>query len=394
MVSQRSKTLPFLLGAIIAVGPMATDMYLPAFPAIAHALHNASAPQYSLASYFVGLAIGQMTQGALSDRLGRRLPLLAGLTLYTFASLGCALAWNTDALVIFRFLMALGASAGIVIPRAMVRDLADGPAAAKMFSQLMLVMGVAPILAPMIGSLFCTWSNWRMIFVASAGFGVMDLSIAFCLLPDTLPAARRSMVGFGAVLVRYTAIARERGFISHAALSMFTSAALFAYLSASPLVFIGRYGWSPLQFSVLFGANSMAYIAYSQLNPALVNRFGVPSILSTAVCVLLVSCTGLAAVGWLGEGPAGLVVMLLACEAGFGLITPNAMVGAMTRHQAHAGSAAALLGTMQYSGGAVTGLAMGILGDGTARPMACAMLLCALAATLAAIGRPVLKFAD
>jgi DHA1 family bicyclomycin/chloramphenicol resistance-like MFS transporter len=175
---------------------------------------------------------------------------------------------------------------------------------------------------------------------------------------------------------------------------MFTSSALFAYLSASPQIFIARFGWTPLQYAFLFGVNSMAYIAYSQLNPSLVNRFGVPSILSTAVGVLLVSCTGLAAVAWAGEGPAGLVVMLLACEAGFGLITPNAMVGAMTRHQAHAGSAAALLGTMQYSGGAVTGLAMGVLVDGTARPMACAMLLCALAATLAAIGRPVLKFAD
>jgi DHA1 family bicyclomycin/chloramphenicol resistance-like MFS transporter len=394
MVSQRSKFLPFLLGAIIAVGPMATDMYLPAFPAIARALHDTAAPQYSLASYFVGLAIGQMTQGALSDRLGRRIPLLGGLALYTAASLGCAVAWNTETLVLFRFLMALGASAGVVIPRAMVRDLADGPAAAKMFSQLMLVMGVAPILAPMIGSLFCTWSNWRMIFVASAGFGVVDFCIAFFLLPDTLAPARRSVVGLIAVLVRYTVIARERGFISHAALSMFTSAALFAYLSASPQVFIGRYGWSPLQFALLFGGNSMAYIAYSQLNPALVNRFGVPGILSAAVGVLLVSCAGLAAVAWVGDGPAGLVVMLLACEAGFGLITPNAMVGAMSRHQAHAGSAAALIGTMQYSGGAVTGLAMGTLVDGTARPMACAMFLCALAALLAALARPVLRFTD
>jgi len=168
MVPKLTKRLPLLLGFLISVGPVSTDMYLPAFPAIAASFHDISAPQYSLAAYFIGLAFGQMTQGALSDRLGRRAPMLAGLGIYTLASAGCALSWSTDSFAAFRFLAAIGASAGVVIPRAMVRDLADGPAAAKLFSQLMLVMGVAPILAPMLGSLCVMVASWRAIFVVAA----------------------------------------------------------------------------------------------------------------------------------------------------------------------------------------------------------------------------------
>ncbi|OYV33140.1 MAG: Bcr/CflA family drug resistance efflux transporter, partial [Acidocella sp. 20-61-6] len=148
-----TKKLPLLLGFLIAVGPLSTDMYLPAFPQIAVDFHNQAAPQISLAAYFVGLAFGQMTIGALSDRLGRRSPLLVGLVIYTLASIGCAFCWSVSSLAVFRFLAALGCSAGVVVPRAMVRDLADGPAAAKLFSKLVLVMGVAPIVAPMLGAM-------------------------------------------------------------------------------------------------------------------------------------------------------------------------------------------------------------------------------------------------
>ncbi len=171
-----TKKLPILLGFLIAVGPVSTDMYLPAFPLLAREFHDSAAPQYSLAAYFVGLAVGQMTQGALSDRLGRRLPLLAGMVIYTLASIGCAVSWNVQSLAIFRFLAALGCSAGLVIPRAMVRDLVDGPAAAKMFSQLMLVMGVAPIVAPMLGAFTIEFASWRVIFLAATVYGVLAVA--------------------------------------------------------------------------------------------------------------------------------------------------------------------------------------------------------------------------
>jgi DHA1 family bicyclomycin/chloramphenicol resistance-like MFS transporter len=392
MARRITNKLPILLGFLIAVGPISTDMYLPAFPAIARDLHSTAAPQYSLASYFVGLAVGQMTQGALSDRLGRRLPLLVGLVIYTLASLGCWLSWDVSSLVVFRFLAALGCSAGVVIPRAMVRDLADGPAAAKMFSQLMLVMGVAPIVAPMLGSICVAVADWRLIFLVSALYGLIAIAAIWFLLPDTLPLERRTRLGLIPVIVRYGAIFKERAFLTHALIGMFTSACLFAYLSATPQIFIAGYGWSGAGFAALFGVNSMAYIGYSQLNPSLVNRFGIGPVISVAVGILVLACLALVLLAWHPLGPFPIVAALLVSEAGFGLVSPCAMVGALSRHQAHAGSASALLGTMQYTGGAVAGLAMGMLADGTARPMASAMLLCALAAALAASRRPSLSF--
>jgi DHA1 family bicyclomycin/chloramphenicol resistance-like MFS transporter len=388
-----TKRLPLLLGFLIAVGPVSTDMYLPAFPAIARDFHDVAAPQISLAAYFFGLAIGQMTQGALSDRLGRRGPLLAGLVIYTVASIGCAACWSVESFAVFRLLAALGCSAGVVIPRAMVRDLADGPAAAKLFSKLMLVMGVAPIVSPMLGAAVVSVASWRMIFVVAAIYGVIAVFCIWKFLPDTLPAERRTRIGLIPVIVRYAVIFRERAFISHALTGAFTSACLFAYLSATPQIFIGEFGWTTAEYALLFGVCAVAYIGYNQLNPTLVNRFGIKNVISVAVTVLVVACAGLAVVAWHPEGPFAIVALLLLSEFGFGLVMPCAMVGALTRHQAHAGSASALLGTLQYTGGAIAGLAMGVLADGTARPMGAAMLLCALAAVLAACMRPRLVFA-
>jgi DHA1 family bicyclomycin/chloramphenicol resistance-like MFS transporter len=387
-----TRHLPLLLGFLIAVGPVSTDMYLPAFPAIARDFHSSAAPQISLAAYFIGLAIGQMTQGALSDRLGRRAPLLAGLVIYTFASIGCALCWNVSSFAVFRLLAALGCSAGVVIPRAMVRDLADGPAAAKLFSKLMLVMGVAPIVSPMLGSAVVSFASWRMIFAVAALYGVVAVFCIWRFLPDTLPPARRTRIGFVPVLVRYVTICRERAFITHALTGCFTSACLFAYLAATPQIFIGHFGWSTAAYAGLFGLNSMAYIGYNQLNPMLVNRYGIGPVITVASWVLLAACAGLLAVGLFSGGPLPIMAGLLASELGFGLVMPSAMVGALSRHQAHAGSASALLGTMQYTGGAIAGLAMGVLGNGTALPMGIAMFACAVGALLAASARPQLIF--
>ncbi|HQT46567.1 MAG: Bcr/CflA family drug resistance efflux transporter [Acidocella sp. 20-63-7] len=388
MLSPSDKKLPFLLGFLIAVGPVSTDMYLPAFPQMARDLHDIAAPQYSLAAYFIGLAIGQMTQGALADRLGRRWPLLGGLVVYTIASFGCALSWDVSSLVVFRFLTALGASAGVVIPRAMVRDLADGAAAAKMFSKLMLVMGVAPIAAPMLGSAVVLFASWRIIFVICALYGVIAVAAIWFWLPDTLAPERRTRIGPVQVIVRYGRIFGERAFVSHASIAAFTSACLFAYLSATPQIFIGLYGWSSAGYAALFGVNSMAYIAYNQLNPILVLRFGFAPVITVASSVLLLVCVVLVVLAFAPHGPYALAAALLVSELGFGLVQPCAMVGALSKHQAHAASASALMGTMQYGGGALASLAVGVLADGSSRPMALTMLLCAGAAVLAALLRP------
>jgi DHA1 family bicyclomycin/chloramphenicol resistance-like MFS transporter len=262
-----------------------------------------------------------------------------------------------------------------------------------MFSKLMLVMGVAPIAAPMLGALVIGFASWRMIFALCAVYGVAACAVTYLFLPDTLPAARRTAIGLGAVIVRYVAIARERTFITHAATGAFTSACLFAYLAATPQIFIGIYGWNTAEYAALFGMNAVAYIGYNQVNPGLVARFGVGAVITFAVSVLGLACAALVWTAWHPAGPWPIVAELLLSEVGFGLVTPCAMVGALSRHQAHSGSAAALLGTMQYTGGAIAGLSMGVLADGSARPMADAMLLCALAAMLAACWRPRLVFA-
>jgi DHA1 family bicyclomycin/chloramphenicol resistance-like MFS transporter len=168
---------------------------------------------------------------------------------------------------------------------------------------------------------------------------------------------------------------------------------LFAYLAATPQIFINHFGWSTTQFAALFGMNSIAYIGYNQLNPLLVKRWGIGPVISVSVSVLLLACRVLAGLAWFPQGPLALVVTLLASEFGFGLVLPCATVGALSRHQAHAGSASALLGTLQYGGGAIAGLVVGMLADGSARPMAATMLLCAGLAVLAAILRPRLRFA-
>lgn len=385
--------LPILLGFLIAVGPLSTDMYLPAFSALAVDFHNPAAPQYSLASYFLGLACGQMTWGALSDRVGRRLPLLVGMVLYMAATLGCVFSWSTESLVVFRFLTALGASAGLVVPRAIVRDLADGAAAAKLMSKLVLVMGVAPICAPMLGAVCMMFLGWRFIFALCVLYGGIAFACAWVYLPDTLPSERRSRVGVGSVLLRYVDILRERAFCTHAIVNSCVCACLFAYLSGSPQIFENQFGWSSTDYAIFFGINSIFYIGYSQLNPILVNRFGIPPII-TLMSAWQVICTVLVVfLALFPHGALALAGSLALCEAAFGFLFPCCMVGALSRHQAHAGSAAALLGTLSYCGGAIAGVGVGVLADGTARPMALVMLGSAVIAALAACYRPRLEFA-
>jgi DHA1 family bicyclomycin/chloramphenicol resistance-like MFS transporter len=382
------RRLPLLLGFLIAIGPVSVDMYLPAFPTIARQFHDDAAPQLTLAAYFIGLGIGQMMQGPLSDRVGRRLPILLGLALYTLASLGCAAAWSTASLSAFRVLAAFGGSAAVVIPRAMVRDVADGAAAATLFSRLTLVMGVAPIIAPILGSGVVLFASWRMIFLLAALYGIVAITLVWRFLPDTLPLARRSLIGFRSILIRYGEIALDRGFISHAFAGTFAMSAMFAYIGGSPGIFIKHYHWSPTGYAALFATNAAAYIGFSQINPLLVGRFGIRPIITIAILGLLGAAALLMSFAPAAAGAPSIMAGLFLCEFGFGLILPNTMVGALSRHQAHAGSASALMGTIQYCGGAVAGALVGLYADGTARPMALTMLVCAILAAIAAALRP------
>ena len=386
-----SRWLPALLGFLTAVGPLSTDMYLPAFPTIEadFGLHQGTA-QITLASWFAGLAVGQITQGTLADRFGRRPPLLAGLVLYTAASIGCALSPNLAILTAMRAVAAFGGSASTVLPRAVVRDLADGNAAARLISQLMLVMGVAPILAPTLGGALLTVFTWHAIFWVAAGHGALSLLLVWRLLPETLPTERRVRLGPAALLSRYLNILQERSFLLNMGIGACAMFAMFAYISGSPPVYIIRYGLSPPVYGVLYGLCAAGFILGSQINPRLLPRFGLLRVSRWALRVAVAGVVALAVVAFAGAfGLVGLVVPIVVIMTSFGLILPNTTVGALSRHGAHAGSASALMGTLQFLLAAVSGSAMGWLTDGTARPMAALMLLGAGCALLLDFGRRV-----
>ena len=385
-----SRWLAPLLGFLTAVGPLSTDMYLPAFPAI-EASYGApeGTAQITLASWFAGLAVGQITQGTLADRLGRRRPLMIGLVVYTLASAGCALAPNLTVLTILRAVAAFGGSASMVLPRAIVRDLADGHAAARLMSQLMLVMGVAPILAPTLGGLMLSVETWHAIFWFAAAHGLLALLVVWQVLPETLAPARRVRLGLAGLLSRYGVVLQDRNFVLYMAIGSFVMFSMFAYLSGSPPVYIQLFGLSPPVYGMLFGLCAAGFIFGAQINPALIHRFGAARVLRVAVRLFLAATlllTVLAFAGGVG-GIAGVFVPILLGMSTLGFIMPNTAVGALSRHANQAGSASALMGTVQFIFAAISGSLMGVLTDGTARPMAAMMLLGAICATVADASR-------
>ncbi len=377
--------LPPLLGFFIAVGPAATDMYLPSFPAVEASFGTApGTAQLTLAAWFAGLAVGQITQGTLSDRFGRRGPMILGSALFTLATIGCALAPGLGWLAGFRAVAAIGGSAGMVISRAMVRDLADGHHAAVLMSRLVLVMGVAPILAPTIGGLVLTFAHWRVIFWILTVYGTACTILAWRVLPETLPPERRSRLSPGKQVGRYVAIMKERGFLTHAIMGGSCSFCMFAYIAGSSPVFIQGFGLSPAQFALIFGLCSCGLIAGSQINTRMLPRFGLSFMLTTISWISLAATAALAALAFSGVHVLPLIVaplvVALSCQ---GFSNGNTSVGALSRHAAHAGSASALMGMAQFSLGASSGLFVGLLTDGTPRGMAALMVLGSLGAVVA-----------
>jgi DHA1 family bicyclomycin/chloramphenicol resistance-like MFS transporter len=369
--------LPWLLGFVTVIGPASIDMYLPAFAAIETSLGAPpGAAQVTLATYFAGLAIGQMTQGTLSDRFGRRNPIIVGTLVYALASVGAALSPSIFWLAAFRALSALGGAAGTIVPRAVVRDLATGQEAAVMMSQLMLVLGVAPILAPTLGGAVLAVASWRWIFWILAGYALICCVLVCTLLPETLPPERRIALRPAQQLARYGAILRERVFLTHAAMSCCASFAFFGYLGGSSPVFIRGFGLSPVRFGLVFGLCSIGLIGSTQINARLLPRFGPSRILRVAARAHLCATLTLAAVAFGSVHVFVLVLLPVFVAVGcMGYLNPNIVVGALT-HQGHnAGSAAALMGTGQFLLGAVGGLLVGRFTDGTPRGMAALMLL-------------------
>ena len=375
-----------ILGALSAFGPMAIDFYLPSFPALAqYFATDVEHVQLSLASYFAGVSIGQLLYGPLADRFGRRVPLLVGMALFCLASLVCALAPSLEWLIAARFVQALGGSAGMVISRAVVRDLCDPLASAKVFSKLMLVMGLAPILAPLGGGLLLQLFGWQAIFFGLVLFSALCLLAVLLWLPETRPVEFAPQPLRGA-LGRYLGLLRDRLLIGYGLAGGVAMAGLFAYISASPFVFIELYGVPAQHYGWLFGANAAGFILTAQLNGWLLRHHGPGYWLRRTVWVYCAATITLLLVAMAQPQQLWpLLIPLFVSTASLSCVLPNASACAMAGQGALAGTASALMGSLQFSVAAGTSSLVGALHDGRARPMAMVMALCGVLTVVLAL---------
>jgi DHA1 family bicyclomycin/chloramphenicol resistance-like MFS transporter len=347
--------LAVVLGALTASGPVSVDLYLPSFPELAdHFGSSVDTVQLSLSTYMVGLAVGQAVYGRLADTYGRRRPLLMGMALYVAVSIACAYAPSVGALIGLRAIQGFAGCAGMVISRAIVRDLFAGAAAARFFSLLMLVFGIAPVLAPLLGGQILALGSWRAIFVTLAAYGVACLALTLWL-PETLPAERRRAAGMRDALASYGSVLRSRPFVAYAATGACAGGALLAYIAASPAVVIEQFGVSPQLFGFVFGVNSLGLVVASQITGRTVARLGPERILRRSVAVQAAAGVAMLAIAVAGGGLWAVLVPLFFVVASFGGIMPTSAALAMTPFPESAGAASALLGTGQSVLAAVGG---------------------------------------
>lgn len=384
MSSRPHLVLTLLLGALTAFAPMSIDMYLPSFPTLQREFAgNPGLVQATLSLFFIGLAIGQAVYGPLADRFGRKPPLYAGLALYVAGSVIAAFAPSLETLVAARFIQGIGGCAGMVIARAIVRDLFDERDSARMLTMLMLVMGLAPILAPIVGGQLLVFFGWRSVFWVLTGFGALCLLFSVTSLRESLPPERRLPGGIGAAIVNYRQLLRDKRFMTQVMTGAFTMAGMFAYISGSPFVFIELNGVPAERFGFLFGLNALGLIAASQINHRLLACHSGRSILAAAtlgfaIAALLVAANVVTGIG----GFVGLLVPLFFSVASLGFIAPNTTAAAMALHGRIAGAASALLGILQFGVGALSVGLVGLFADGSARPMGLVIAACGIGAFL------------
>jgi DHA1 family bicyclomycin/chloramphenicol resistance-like MFS transporter len=375
--------LIIILGALSAFGPLSLDMYLPALPSLSRDFGTGAAQaQLTLSACLLGLAFGQIIAGPISDALGRYRPLLVGLAAYALTSFLCMIAPSIYLFIALRFVQGLAGAAGIVIARAIVRDLYEGIAVAKFFSLLMLVNGLAPILAPLFGGALLRFTTWRGVFVTLTIIGLLLLLAAAIGLRETLAPANRQRGGIPTTLTIFRQLLTTRSFVGYALSCGLALAAMFAYISGSSFVLQGIYGLSPQAFSVVFGTNALGIVIAGQINGWLVGR--VPPIRLLAVGLAITAGGGvlllLASVS--GLGLIGVLPALFLVVSSIGMVSPNASTLVLAGQPRIAGSASALLGVLQFSIGAAIAPLVGALGVATAVPMAAVIALLGVFALL------------
>jgi len=380
-----------LLGGLTAFGSVSMDMYLPALPSLVKTLHTTpSAAQQTVSIFLIGLAVGQLIYGPVSDRVGRRGPILFGVGVYLLASLGCALAASIGLLIVFRLLQAVGACAGMVIARAVVRDRYEDHEVLHVFSLLTLVMGSAPIIAPLIGGWVLTVGSWRWIFGVQSLFALLITACAFFFLPESRSEATRKRALSERPLASYLALLRAPRLLGLMLNGAFSNVALFAFITAAPELVITHYHVPAADFGWIFGVNVTGMMAAGQINARLARRVPGETLLHAANAAALACASVMvlcAVTGW--GGMFGVLIPLWFVMASLGFSQPNASAAAMSVDRERAGATAALLGATMFGVGSLAGVVTSLLDDGTAKPVAIVVWLGLLVAV--AIGQLMLR---
>lgn len=372
-----------LMGALTAVGPLSIDMYLPAFPAIATELKATGRVELTLASFFTGLALGQLFYGPVSDRFGRKPPLYFGLTLFVLASIGAALSTDISALAGWRFVQGLGGCAGMVISRAVVRDRCTPQEAARAFSLLMLVMGLAPILAPLMGGVIVSHAGWQTIFVVLAIFASVCLLAVWRLLRESHSVQHVHPMALGKVLQDYAHVFRDKTFMRYTLTSSLAFIGMFAYIAGSPHVLMQLHHIPPQHYGWIFGSNAFGLIAASQLNARLLRRVDMMVLLRMGVSTVAVAGISLAILAAINMLTLPLLLTgLFVFISSLGFISPNASAAALANQGRKAGTASALMGALQFVLATAAGASMSLWHDGSALPLAVVMGICGAGAWL------------
>ena len=375
MLRSGTFALTALLAALTAIGPLTTDMYLPSLPDIARQLGASTAlVQLTISSYLIGFAFGQIVYGPVSDRHGRKPVLLAAVVLYCVASLACALATSIEMLIVARFVQALGGSGGIVLARAIVRDLYSGARAGRELSLIGAVMALAPVLAPLLGGVLQTGFGWRSVFFTLVGGGVVGAAIVWPLMPETLKERAAEPISPASMLKSYCMVARNPAYLAYLALASTSFGGLFAWISGSSFVLQYLYGLTPFQFGVAFAVGSVGYMVGTSLAARLVMRLGIDRTLGVGSAAMAAGGLGMVMAVVLGSTAAAAIVLPMALYlAGLGMVLPQALAGAMTPFPERAGAASALLGFIQQCVAALCGVVVGWLLDKSAWPMVAAV---------------------
>jgi DHA1 family bicyclomycin/chloramphenicol resistance-like MFS transporter len=383
--------LTALLAALSAIGPLTTDMYLPSLPDIARQLDASTAQvQFTISAYLIGFAVGQIFYGPVSDRHGRKPVLIAAIALFCVASLACALARSIEALIVARAFQALGGSGGIVLTRAIVRDIYSGARAGRELSLIGSVMALAPVLAPIAGGVLQTGFGWRAVFLTLVAAGLAGTGVIWLLLPETLNIRAAEPVSMPSMLRSYRVVTRHPAYLAYLGITSASYAGLFAWISGAAFVLQNLYGLTPFDFGVAFAIGSLGYMTGSALAARIVVRFGLDGVLGLGGCACAAGGLGMVmAVAFGMTSWLSLVLPVAVYLAGLGMVLPQGIAGAMTPFPERAGAASSLFGFVQQSAAALCGAAVGWFLGQSAWPLAAgvaAMGLATLGLWLATLG--------